>query len=193
MEFQSAWPSPAAFVGWLKSERTHWESCFENWTGSPRDDGANSWYVDSHRQHEHRAPSVFYGNVTNKRKVLIAGGAGTGTSAELYDSSTGTWTPTGSMSASRALHTATLPTDGKVIVAGGQDIIVNSSAELYDPDTGLWTPTGRMNVPRSAHMATLIAGGPLSGMVIVAAGNSDSAPSSNAAELSSSLLRCALD
>jgi hypothetical protein len=118
----------------------------------------------------------FTATLLTNGKVLVAGGYGIGgavlSSAELYDSSTGTWTPTTSMSIARAQHTATLLPDGKVLVAGGQNTTATSSAELYDPGTGLWTSTGSMEAPRSAHVATLITGGPLSGMAIVAAGSS---------------------
>ena len=53
-------------------------------------------------------------------------------SAELYDPSTGIWTITGNMSSERVYHTASVLTNGIVIVTGG--LIGSSplnSAELY--------------------------------------------------------------
>ena len=100
--------------------------------------------------------------------VLVAGGcceAGhpdTGlTSAEIYDPSTGTWSPTGSLKVGRAGATATLLQNGDVLVAGGScngegygcdagSFLSNlKSAEIYDPSTGVWTLTGSMNAGRA--------------------------------------------
>src|SRR5205823_2699457 len=56
------------------------------------------------------------------------------------------WIYTGNLNTGRGGHTATLLSNGKVLVAGGfvEDdfIIVRNSAELYDPATGVWSNTG---------------------------------------------------
>jgi hypothetical protein len=117
-------------------------------------------------------------------KVLITGGDTTTTqvtnidSAELYDPATGTFSATGNverfydpeanqfwyqgkMNAVRAKHTATLLTDGKVLIAGGGDASgkAQASAEIYDPASGKFTPTGSMNNARREHHATLLSNG----------------------------------
>jgi hypothetical protein len=95
-------------------------------------------------------------------RVLVAGGTDTGVagnalaSAEIYNPATGTWSSAGNMKTAREYHTATLLTNGKVLVAGG-DVggTVLGSSELYDPVAGTWTLTGNLINARKAHTAAL--------------------------------------
>jgi N-acetylneuraminic acid mutarotase len=139
------------------------------------------------------------GNLTSRRvrhtatllpngKVLVVGGftrapgpvgtppiAATNTS-ELYDPTTGTWSPTGNMNSRRAWHTATRLHNGKVLVTGGlieagyvAYTSVLNTAELYDPESGTWSMTSSLNTGRGhvAHTATLLQ----DGKVLVAGGS----------------------
>jgi hypothetical protein len=107
-------------------------------------------------------------------KVLIAGGfssdaSTTGcceiklASAEIYDPSTGTFTPTGDMTTARARHTATLLDNGKVLIAGGvidtQQGTYLASSEIYDPTTGAFTATGNMIASAGWSRSTLLPDG----------------------------------
>ncbi|WNG43111.1 kelch-like protein [Archangium minus] len=111
-------------------------------------------------------------------KVLVASGytnsgsGGTVATAELYDPATGTWSATGSLAASRYLHSATLLPNGKVLISDG---VGTSNApvttpELYDPATGTWSTTLRMSAPRERPTVTLLS----HGKVLVSGGSTSS-------------------
>ncbi len=71
------------------------------------------------------------------------------------DPGTGNWTRTPNLSLSKLLHTATLLPNGKVLVAGGYNVI----AELYDPATRTWSRTGDNVTTHLAGTATLLPDG----------------------------------
>jgi hypothetical protein len=118
-------------------------------------------------------------------RVLVVGGAvvnGDGNQgdvladAELWDPTTGSFTPTGSMAHHRVGHSATLLPDGRVLVVGGYldyDPERPGMAEVWDPATGMFSelPTpvpdgtlgplradGRMLVIRAAVTSSCEAG-----------------------------------
>jgi hypothetical protein len=103
-------------------------------------------------------------------KVLITGGSQFSTppayvalaSTELYDPSTGMFSPTGNMAAARAGHSATLLPHGRMLITGN----AGTSAEIYDPVSGRFSSTGNMATPRGGHTATLLN----SGKVLIAGG-----------------------
>jgi hypothetical protein len=79
---------------------------------------------------------------------------------------TNAFLPTGGMVTNRTLHTATLLSDGKVLIAGGSIYTsastpsdVSSSAETFDATTGAFASTGNMTAQRSSHTATLLRNG----------------------------------
>jgi N-acetylneuraminic acid mutarotase len=86
-------------------------------------------------------------------KVLVAGGRTGGpasttftSAAEIYDPTSGAWSTTGAMPVAVANASASLLSNGDVLVAGGTTSVsgtVESTglAELYSPSTGLWTAT----------------------------------------------------
>lgn len=126
--------------------------------------------------------------------VLIAGGEVIDSSgkvsflasAELYDPTTGTFTPTGSLNTARFIHTATLLNNGMVLIVGGQALppgyvrpIDLTSAELYDPTSGVFTATGNLNTARVNDTATLLN----NGLVLIAGGQGSQGTLVGTAEL----------
>ncbi len=111
----------------------------------------------------------------NTGLVLIAGG---GTSADLYDPSTQTFTPTGPLNVARSYAAATLLQNGEVLIAGGRGSSgALTSAELYDPSAGTFTLlTASMAFAREFHTATLLN----DGQVLIAGGTSSADSASTA-------------
>ena len=111
-------------------------------------------------------------------RVLIAGGdygltdarapTGVFASAEIYNPTSGKFSPTGSMHVARSAAAAVLlPTD-EVFIAGGfeADLTALASTEIYDPSSGKFSPGGSMSVARGQPMAALLG----DGRVLVAGG-----------------------
>jgi uncharacterized repeat protein (TIGR02543 family) len=108
--------------------------------------------------------------------VLVAGGwpstCCTGsqtplTSSELWNPTTGTWTAIGNMANPHADQTATVFSNGNVLIAGGQnyaqgslqEVEESAATELYQYATGTWTSVGSMTVARDYAGSALLSNG----------------------------------
>lgn len=120
-------------------------------------------------------------------RVLVLGGSNSeygGTvlaSAEIYEPTRGIWSATAPMGSARLHHTATLLSDGKVLVTGGFDStgMPLRFAEIFNPVAGSWTRVGNMTTPRARHSATIL----LNGKVIVTGGGGTDWQSSSSSEV----------
>ena len=101
-------------------------------------------------------------------KVLIVGGlARNGVAeptAELFDLTTGRFTPTGKLQSPRGWGTTAVRlANGEVLIAGGSNGSCVScylaTAELYDPAKGTFSATGSMSVARVGARAALLPNG----------------------------------
>jgi TonB family protein len=99
--------------------------------------------------------------------VLLAGGsADTPTphqvsTAQTFDWATRTIANTGALLTPRQSHTATLLTDGAVLIIGGVTAAGHplGSAEIFDPSTGKFSSTGNLHTARQSHAAALLPDG----------------------------------
>ena len=129
-------------------------------------------------------------------RVLVVGGFHVGdtfsnrgvseslNAVESYDPRYNHWTPAASMAYHRARHTATLLTDGRVLVLGGISSTMQPNwswslpdqGELYDPRTDRWSVTAPGLGGRQGHTATLLP----DGRVLVVGGIGETGPEPSA-------------
>jgi N-acetylneuraminic acid mutarotase len=137
----------------------------------------NAWTTAgsmSTARYQHTATLVGSGN------VLVVGGSNQPdqpsgcscttyvASVDLYNPTSNAWTPTGALNTARESHTATLLSNGTVLVTGGYGGATSTlqnlgsalaSAEIYDPAAATWSVVAPMNSPRMNHTATLLSNG----------------------------------
>ena len=104
----------------------------------------------------------------NGGKVLLAGGRGKGGArgprvfphTELFDPATGEWTESGDMITERQDFAMFTLDDGRVLVAGGQDIQMEATkgSEVWD-ESGTWTKAGKLNDSRERGAAVKLSDG----------------------------------
>jgi hypothetical protein len=100
--------------------------------------------------------------------------------AEIYDPPAGTFSSAGNFTLSRSGYTATLLTNGTVLIAGGEQAgVAVTSAELLDPTTGTLSLTGGLVIARKGHTATRLK----DGRVLVTGGTDRSGEAVSSAEL----------
>lgn len=116
---------------------------------------------------------------SGKAFVLVIGGGSA--SSQLYDTTTKAWSRSGSMTAVRSSHTASL-VGTKVFVAGGTDILSRSlqTTTIYDIGTGTFSNGPTMLSPREWHTASAIA----NGKVLLAGGRASTGIITNTVVLS---------
>ena len=119
--------------------------------------------------------SVHTATLLPSGKVLVVGGLNTSASAssiavaELFDPATNTWSPAGSLANARYAHTATLLSNGKVLIAGGLAATGTLAAsELYDPASNTWSAASPMGTSRYLHTASTLP----NGKILVTGGSS---------------------
>jgi N-acetylneuraminic acid mutarotase len=98
--------------------------------------------------------------------VLVAGGWTTdlggrtspSVNVEIFDPVNGIWSAVSGMAVARASHTATLLTNGRVLVTSGITAAGVVATELYDPTLNIWATVGNV-ISRTNPTASLLGNG----------------------------------
>jgi hypothetical protein len=147
-------------------------------TSEVYDPATGAWAVTSDLGSARTAHTI---TLLNTGRVLVAGGSAFAdgalplTTAELYDATTGLWTPTKQpMTVGRAHHAATLLENGGVLLTGGDSTegAPTASTEVYQPATDAFYVTGSLNEARRKHVAVRLG----TNQVLVAGGQSGTGP-----------------
>ncbi len=101
--------------------------------------------------------------------VLVIGGkspcdgCGAVASVEMFDETTGFFSPMSPMTTARVAHSASTLADGRVLVAGGNAGGLGAphlaSSEIFDPPMGMFVSGPSLVIPRSGHTATALPSG----------------------------------
>ncbi|MBI4351201.1 MAG: fibronectin type III domain-containing protein [Elusimicrobia bacterium] len=134
-------------------------------------------------RHSHAITLMPDGNM-----LVTGGGTGSGgavtNSVQLYNMATNLyedWVAGGGpLDTARSSHTATLMSDGRVLIAGGFNAGTPlNTLEICNPITKVCAAAGvSMNSARGGHTATLLSSGPSSGNVLICGGQSAAAATS---------------
>jgi large repetitive protein len=132
----------------------------------------------------HQWDNVYTATLLADGSVLFVGSGGGAadaagiSAAEIFDPSSGTFTPIGSAAASHGYGASTLLPDGTVLITGG--IIPGGDgeirSELYLPASTSFSPAGNMMAGRELNTATLLA----DGTVLIAGGFNGPPPTASA-------------
>ncbi len=104
-------------------------------------------------------------NLLNDGRILVVGGYDDryyppfSASSEIYDPRTDRWSKLSDLRWPRIYHSATLLSDGRVLVAGG--VGAEFLVEIFDPSTQSWIHSNSMLRQRYGHTATLLKNGKL--------------------------------
>jgi RHS repeat-associated protein len=154
--------------------------------------GSGSWAAVSSMavsRRWHTATLLSTTNATLNNKVLVVGGnsgSSTQASVQLFDG-TSAWTTLTSLASARQEHTATLLTDGRLLVAGGKNgsNTTLNTALLFNPasGSGSWASAGTMTSRRHGQSATLLSTAVVANGQVLLAGGWDGNITVNSAEL----------